>query len=229
MKKLMTILAVALVATAAFGAQNYVRDGGTIDYTNSGADISVGDVVDLGSCYGVALGDIASNDTGVVLTQGQWKFVAATNDGSIALGQPMFLTAYNDQVTKTATADKYIGTACEAVTATTGTYVTVELNAPARSLATAFLTGVTVQRVSGYPVWTNATLTTVTGYPVLTNVTLTLQTLPGGLTNGSAVVTNASLTLQTATLANYATAITGVEKTLADFATNVTTTTANTY
>jgi predicted RecA/RadA family phage recombinase len=48
-------------------AKNYVEDGKTMDWTNStGADVVSGDPVVVGSLIGVAHGDIANGDGGVL-------------------------------------------------------------------------------------------------------------------------------------------------------------------
>jgi predicted RecA/RadA family phage recombinase len=46
------------------------REGTTIDYTASGADVDAGDVVEVGDIIGVAADDIADGDTGTLLIEG---------------------------------------------------------------------------------------------------------------------------------------------------------------
>lgn len=54
-----------------------IQEGNVIDYA-AGADISVGDVVDLTSRIGVALTDIANGDTGAVDLEGVYEITATT-------------------------------------------------------------------------------------------------------------------------------------------------------
>lgn len=48
-------------------AKNYVEDGNTMDWTNNtGADVASGDPVPVGALLGVAHGDIADGEDGVL-------------------------------------------------------------------------------------------------------------------------------------------------------------------
>lgn len=58
-------------------AKNYIDTGTTVDYT-AGADISSGDLVDLGDCCGVALEGIANGSTGAVAVKGKFATSKAT-------------------------------------------------------------------------------------------------------------------------------------------------------
>ena len=52
-------------------ATNYVQPGDHIDWTNgTGSDVASGDVVELGNCIGIALGDIADGAQGAVALEG---------------------------------------------------------------------------------------------------------------------------------------------------------------
>jgi len=135
MKKVINIVAALLTfAVVSFGAQNFVRDAGYVVYSNSGAAISAGDVVDVGDSYGVALVDIASNATGVVRIDGVWDLTLATNE-TITVGDKLYWDSSNEQVTETSTADTFIGTATEAVTTTSSTGIlAVWLNAAVRDV-----------------------------------------------------------------------------------------------
>ena len=110
MNKMITIAAAVLaVCGGVFAAQNFERDEGWVTYSNTGAAISSGDVVDLGDRYGIAKVDIASNATGVVATKGVWILTLAT-DQTVSVGDKLYWTT-STNATKTAPAAKLIGVA----------------------------------------------------------------------------------------------------------------------
>lgn len=133
LKQVGIMLAVLLCVGVAFAAMNYVRADGSVSYTNAAADISSGDVVAVGLRYGVALGDIASNGTGIVKMDGVWDFVLATNE-TITVGESLWWNTSTEQVGDTLITNQYIGAAMEAKT-TVGltTFVQVWLNAPVQT------------------------------------------------------------------------------------------------
>jgi predicted RecA/RadA family phage recombinase len=133
MKKMIIMAGIAMLAFAVYAAQNFVHASGYVSYTNPGAAISSGELVDLGNIYGVALNDIASNSTETVRTDGVWKFERATTN-AVSFGDALYYSSATT-VTESATADKYIGVCVEAVevtTSTSGQYIKLELNADQR-------------------------------------------------------------------------------------------------
>lgn len=133
--------AVLMAGAVAFGAMNFLREQGTVDYTNPGAAIKSGAIIDLGDRYGVALADIASNVTGTVKTDGVWSMTLATNQ-TVAFGDRLYFDSSKTNLTTTSTAAKHFGVAVKAVTTTTATgIVEVELNAPINNV----VVGVDVQ------------------------------------------------------------------------------------
>jgi len=113
------LLTVMLLCGVAFAAMNYVRNAGYVIYTASGT-ISAGDVIDIGDQYGIAVVDIANGSDGVVQIDGVWDLVLQTNE-TISLGDRLYWDSSAEAVTETATADKFLGTAVEAVSTTTAT------------------------------------------------------------------------------------------------------------
>ncbi len=136
--------AMAAGVLAVQAAQNYVRAAGYVEYTNPGAAIESGAVVNLGNRYGVAMGDIASNETAVVRTVGVFDFAVATNN-AVAILAPVYWDSSNEQVTDTAADGTYIGVALKAHSvSTTQRRIPVDLNAPLRPTA-AYVTALTLQ------------------------------------------------------------------------------------
>jgi predicted RecA/RadA family phage recombinase len=135
-KAILIAAAVLAVCGGAFAAQNFERDEGWVLYSNTGAAIASGDIVNVGGRYGFAKVDIASNATGVVATRGVWQVTLATNE-NIAVGDKIYWASGTTQATETATADTLIGLAVESVS-TVGTHtrgkVKVDLNAPLRAV-----------------------------------------------------------------------------------------------
>jgi predicted RecA/RadA family phage recombinase len=90
----------------------YVQNGNVIDVIAS-ADISVGDVVPLTNMCGVALVDIAANDTGSVKLDG--VFTLPTDTGAAwSVGEKVYWDATNKKATKTATSNTPLGFAVTA-------------------------------------------------------------------------------------------------------------------
>jgi len=127
-KAILIAAAVLAVCSGAFAAQNFERDEGWVLYSNAGAAISSGGVVDLGDRYGIAKVDIASNATGVVATKGIWVLTLATNQ-TISVGDKLYWNSVTSQATETATAAKLLGVAVTAVTTVASTgKVQIDLN-----------------------------------------------------------------------------------------------------
>ena len=65
-------------------ATNYVQNGEVLAYTNAGSAIASGDVVVIGNIMGVAMTDIATDETGSVAIEG--VFVLPKVEGAV-IGQ----------------------------------------------------------------------------------------------------------------------------------------------
>lgn len=164
MKKLIGLTAAIVCAAVAYGAQGYVHDTGQVAWTNDGAAVVSGQIVDLGDRYGIALSDQASNAVGTVATLGVWSLQRADTN-AVADGASLFYSTATS-VTATATADRYIGQAVGAVpevgdlTNSLGKvdqYIDVDLNAPQRQV----IVGTDVQAYA-------AILTTIAALPKAT-------------------------------------------------------------
>lgn len=86
----------------------YVQRGDVINYTPSGADVSAGDVVELGHCLGVALTDIADGDTGAVAIEGVFT-LPKVSAAVFAVGEKLIWDtsagAFDDSAATPATGD----------------------------------------------------------------------------------------------------------------------------
>jgi len=128
------LIALVIAAVGALAAMNWVRDSGTVTYSNTSAAISAGDIVDLTGRYGIAMGDIASNATGVVRVEGVFDLRLAATNETVAVGQSLFRNSATN-VTTTAASNTYIGQATEAKTAaSTAPLINVDLNASVRAV-----------------------------------------------------------------------------------------------
>jgi len=126
---LTALVAFLALGGVAFGADDFVRDAGRVQYT-AASTISSGDVIDLGDVYGIALVDLASGETGTVQCDGVWDLYVATND-TITVGEKLYWSSAITGVTDTASAGTYIGIAVEASTASsTRAQKQVWINAP---------------------------------------------------------------------------------------------------
>lgn len=115
MKKFLVGLMVAVIAVTVFGADNFVQSAGNLLWTNPGADVSSGELVDIGERYAVALVDIASNATGTVKTDGVFEFLRSETN-AITIGDPIYY--HNATTIKAAgAANVYVGAAAETVSA----------------------------------------------------------------------------------------------------------------
>lgn len=111
--------------------QNFVQDGSTIDYTNGGSAISSGDVVVVGQSIGIAVGDIANGETGVLSIEGVYD-VAKVSAAVIAQGESVIwdasASAFDDNAATPATGD--VSGCCVAMEAAGNgvTTISVKLN-----------------------------------------------------------------------------------------------------
>jgi len=112
--------------------QNYIQDGKTIDYTNGGSAISSGDVVVVGKIIGVAVGDIANGETGVLAIEGVFD-LPKVDAAVIAQGKNVIWDAsagaFDDNAATPATGD--VSGCCiamEALGATTSANIQVKIN-----------------------------------------------------------------------------------------------------
>lgn len=58
-------------------AKNFIQEGGTIEHVVS-ADITSGSVLIIGGLVAIALGDVATGETGVFAVEGVWELPKAT-------------------------------------------------------------------------------------------------------------------------------------------------------
>ena len=131
---MLIVLIVVALSVVAFGAMNFVRDSGTVQYTNTGADINSGDLVDLAGRYGVALADIASNGTGIVKMDGIFDLRLSATGVAVTVGANIYYNSATN-VTTTAASNTYVGQAVEAISAATSIkLVEVDLNVVDRSI-----------------------------------------------------------------------------------------------
>lgn len=131
MKK--TIIACVLglaLAGVAIAATSFVRETGVDRYLNPSAAISSGDVVDLSNRYGIALTDIASNETGAVMVQGVFD-LPFTGDATNTHGAALYWVTTNAPVGYCSTASgegSYIGLAVSIAQGTTNAAVKVQVD-----------------------------------------------------------------------------------------------------
>jgi predicted RecA/RadA family phage recombinase len=91
-------------------AKNYVEDGKTMDWTNNtGSDVLSGDPVTIGALTGVAHGDIADGEDGVLHMTGVWEMLKDPSETWTA-GQTLYLDPDSGNVTA-AEGDVLAGTA----------------------------------------------------------------------------------------------------------------------
>lgn len=72
-------------------ANNYKQPGKSIAYTNTGVALTSGQPVAIGSMMGVALNDIAQNETGDIMLEG--VFTLPKGAGAIDVGDSLALDA----------------------------------------------------------------------------------------------------------------------------------------
>lgn len=174
------ILAVAAVVTLA--APNFVADGGRVAWSNgTGVAVTSGDVVDVGSRWGIAGTAIPTNAVGTVFTEGVWSVPLAANVG-ISLDEKVYWTAGSTSATDTATTGTFLGLAAEAVSSTSVvSQVKVQLTPPIRGAITTVATSAQTR------IYTNVT--------AVTQQTVTLTYMPDAVTTQTmVVVTNVVIT-----------------------------------
>lgn len=89
--------------------KNFVQEGHVIDFPNtSGATIASGAAVLMGTRIGVAVGDIANNDTGPVRVTGVHT-IAKLGTDVVALGAALYWDNTNKRLTTTASGNTYAG------------------------------------------------------------------------------------------------------------------------
>lgn len=112
-------------------ATNYVQNGEVLAYTNAGSAISSGDVVVIGNLVGIALTDIATDETGSVALEGVFT-VPKVSAAVIAQGEKVIWDAsagaFDDSAAAPATGD--VSNCCVAMEAAGNgvTSIAVKLN-----------------------------------------------------------------------------------------------------
>jgi predicted RecA/RadA family phage recombinase len=106
--------------------KNFVKEGRMLSWTNgTGAAVSAGALVVVGSTPGVAAGDIANGADGELATEGVFT-LPAVNTAAITQGAPCYYDSSAKKITPTAEDNKYVGIAWTAK-AEAGTTVDVKL------------------------------------------------------------------------------------------------------
>lgn len=93
-------------------ATNFIQEGKALNYTPSGADVSSGDFLVLGSIGAVAKTDIADGKTGAVHISG--VFSVAKASGAITQGAKLYWNSTNSNLTTTASGNTLVGVAAAA-------------------------------------------------------------------------------------------------------------------
>jgi predicted RecA/RadA family phage recombinase len=110
-------------------ATNYVYEGKTLNYTNTGAAIASGAVVVVGNIIGIAQGDIAATSgTGVLAIEEVWT-VPKVSGAVIAAGEKVLWDvsagAFDDSLATPATGD--VSNCCVAMEAAGNGVTTIEV------------------------------------------------------------------------------------------------------
>lgn len=93
-------------------ATNYIQEGKALNYTPSGADVSSGDLVVIGTIAGIAKTDIADGKTGAVHISG--VFSVAKASGAVSQGAKLYWSSANSNLTTTASGNTLVGVAAAA-------------------------------------------------------------------------------------------------------------------
>lgn len=93
--------------------KNYIAPGDMFPFTASGADVASGDGVMQGSLFGVAAGDVADGESGVMKTTGVFELPKAASQ-AWTVGAKVYWTS-GGAATTTASGNTLIGVAYEAV------------------------------------------------------------------------------------------------------------------
>ncbi|HEY4194639.1 MAG TPA: DUF2190 family protein [Mucilaginibacter sp.] len=90
--------------------KNFIKRGNVIDYPNTtGTDINSGDLVLIGTLFGVAQTDIAAGDTGAVLLEGVFAIPKAA--GAVGIGAKLYYVAADKNLSTTASGNTFAGVA----------------------------------------------------------------------------------------------------------------------
>lgn len=177
MKKFLVGLMVAVIAVTVFGADNFVQSAGNLLWTNPGADVSSGELVDIGERYAVALVDIASNATGTVKTDGVFEFLRSETN-AITIGDPIYFHDANT-IKAAGAANVYVGAAAETVSgistatlAAATAKLKVDLNATAEQDIFTYKAGAALGATALQPNAVNATNVIVSGTKTNTIIVL---------------------------------------------------------
>ncbi|MBO9674422.1 MAG: DUF2190 family protein [Sphingobacteriaceae bacterium] len=95
--------------------KNFVRKGETLDYpvATNGTAVKSGDLVIAGALIGIAVTNIGLGEVGALNLKGVYEIAKAT--GAIDLGDKLYYSTTNRNLTKTATDNIYVGVAFESV------------------------------------------------------------------------------------------------------------------
>lgn len=94
--------------------KNFISHGNTLDWTNgTGADVASGDGVMAGSLFGIAAGDIADGEQGVLNVNGVYE-LPKTASQAWTVGQKVYWTP-GGAATTVASGNTLIGVAAAAV------------------------------------------------------------------------------------------------------------------
>lgn len=95
--------------------KNYKGQGNTLNWTNgTGSDVSSGAGVLVGKLFGVAAGDIADGEDGVLNLVGEYELPKAASQ-AWSVGAKVFWDDTNKNCTTTATSNTFIGAATVAI------------------------------------------------------------------------------------------------------------------
>ncbi len=90
----------------------YIQDGNHINHT-PGSAVTSGQVVLVGTKIGVAIADIAANDTGALRVVGVFSLTKLSTD-NVTKGAALYWDNANSRLTTTASGNTYAGWATEA-------------------------------------------------------------------------------------------------------------------
>jgi len=104
-----------------------VHEGDNIDYTPSGAAVSAGEVLMVGTLLCVAARDIADGELGTLQTEGAFRIKKETGSVSFALGDPVYWDAADNELNDDNVGNPKGGIALEAA-GTSDATVLVKIN-----------------------------------------------------------------------------------------------------
>lgn len=95
--------------------KNFLSQGNTLQWTNdTGSDVASGDGVVVGTIFGVAAGDIANGETGILNLVGVYE-LPKTGTQAWTVGAAIYWDATPGEATTVASGNPLIGVAVEAV------------------------------------------------------------------------------------------------------------------